>query len=235
MSHDDVEAISKIEKVGKSVQGVNSVEVESLGQMDPNAKEGANSEHFARLLAEKTNEAQQAKTQELAIQRPTPIEASQNTQRRVIHHKDDMWQGLITESEANINKISSLKQQLETNNIELSRPVRSSMQRSLVHVDESLKIALSKVGVDYTPPVAQASGLVAPVQKFLGYLSNGQNQLEALSNQLTTLNATDQHITPSNMLALQLKMGVITQQIEFFSSLLNKCLESTKTIMNVQV
>ena len=42
-------------------------------------------------------------------------------------------------------------------------------------------------------------------------------------------------ITPANMLAIQMKMGYVQQQIELFTSLLNKALESTKTIMNVQV
>lgn len=225
-----IEQISKIQKLSKTLEQVEAVGQNNLG------KDGPGGEHFGRLLAEKTQEVQQAKAQEqLSSQRPTPIEAAQETQRRIIHRRDDAWKGLVADSDAAVTRIDGLKEQLNTVNSEISRPVRSSMQRSLIHIDESLKIALSKVGVDYTPPTNNAPGLVAPVQKFLGYLSNGQAQLEALSTQLTTLNERNEHITPANMLALQLKMGVITQQIEFFSSLLNKCLESTKTIMNVQV
>jgi hypothetical protein len=37
------------------------------------------------------------------------------------------------------------------------------------------------------------------------------------------------------MLRIQLKVGYITQEVEFFTAVLNKALESTKTIMNVQV
>jgi hypothetical protein len=41
--------------------------------------------------------------------------------------------------------------------------------------------------------------------------------------------------TAADMLAMQIKVGYVQQEIEFFTSLLNKALESTKTIMNVQV
>lgn len=229
MAHEHAEPISKIEKVSKVVD-----EVQAIGQ--ENLSEEPNPETFSKLLAEKTQEAQAVAQREVeSAKKPTPIEAMDNTQRRVIHRKDDEFSGLIADVDQNIGKIETLKEQLSTQKIDISRPMRSSMQRSLIHTDAALKIALSKVGVDYTPPTAQAPGLVAPVQKFLGYLSNSQEQLETLGTTLSNLHADDKSITPANMLALQMKMGVITQQIEFFSSLLNKSLESTKTIMNVQV
>jgi hypothetical protein len=37
------------------------------------------------------------------------------------------------------------------------------------------------------------------------------------------------------MLAMQVKVGFVQQEMEFFTGMLNKALESTKTLMNVQV
>jgi hypothetical protein len=42
-------------------------------------------------------------------------------------------------------------------------------------------------------------------------------------------------ISPASMLAIQIKVGFISQELDFFTGILNKALESTKTIMNVQV
>jgi len=42
-------------------------------------------------------------------------------------------------------------------------------------------------------------------------------------------------LSPATMLLIQIKVGYIQQEIELFTSMLNKALESTKTIMNVQV
>lgn len=233
MSHESfepIEQIAKITKIGKTLDPVEAVGREQLG------KDGPSGDHFARLMTQENKEIQRTLVEnDPSAKRLTPIDIAQETQRTVIHHNENAFQGLIAEARDNAHKLANLQNTLKTSNVELSRPIRSSMQRSLIHVDENLKIVLSRVGVDYTPPADQAAGLVAPVQKFLGYLSNSQTQLENLSNQLSTLHTNSVTITPALMLGLQLKMGVITQQVEFFASLLNKALESTKTIMNVQV
>jgi hypothetical protein len=233
MSHETFEPIEQIAKVAKVSRSID--QVEAVGQQQL-GKEAPDQSQFAQLMAEKSQEMQRTRVEtDPSIKRPNPIETAQETQRTQIHYKDDAFQGLIAESRDNMRRLGDLHDRLKTANVELSRPIRSSMQRSLIHIDENLKIALSRVGVDYSPPANQAPGLVAPVQKFLGYLSNSQTQLESLSNQLTTIHTSEAAITPALMLGLQLKMGVITQQVEFFASLLNKALESTKTVMNVQV
>jgi hypothetical protein len=79
-------------------------------------------------------------------------------------------------------------------------------------------------------PVAN---LPKPIRRFISLLTEGQNKLEQLDGYLSTL--TSEELSPAKMLAIQIKMGHISHEIELFSSLLNKALESTKTIMNVQV
>ena len=69
----------------------------------------------------------------------------------------------------------------------------------------------------------------------MSFLTNSQQQLENLNGTIAHLNIAGPNLSPANMLAIQLKMNAVTQQIELFTSLLNKALESAKTIMNVQV
>jgi len=133
-----------------------------------------------------------------------------------------------------IAQIEKVKTQL-SQATEIKPSYQTLLRNRLTHIDDNLKIALNKAGVEYTPPpAATGAGSNNPIQKFIGFLTNSQNQLNTLDVSIDKFNTTGQ-ITPANMLAIQMKMGYVQQQIELFTSLLNKALESTKTIMNVQV
>jgi len=133
-----------------------------------------------------------------------------------------------------IAQLENVKTQLSQANTEIKPSYQTLLRNRLSHIDDNLKIALNKAGVEYTPPPTTGTTDTNPIHKFLGYLTNSQHQLENLNVAVDQFNVTGQ-ITPANMLAIQMKMGYIQQQIELFTSLLNKALESTKTIMNVQV
>jgi len=143
---------------------------------------------------------------------------------------------LKTQARELIAQIEDAKLQLANAKSELKPSYQTLMRNRLTHVDESLKIALSKAGVEYVPPPqANAGKGFNPFERFIGYLTHGQYQLEHLSQTIEHLNLTQAQLTPANMLAIQIKVGQVQQEIELFTSLLNKALESTKTIMNVQV
>ena len=75
-----------------------------------------------------------------------------------------------------------------------------------------------------------------PIEKFMGLLTHSQGQLETLTQDLKEMaTMSTNQLNPATMLLVQVKVNHISQQIELFTSLLNKVLESTKTIMNVQV
>jgi hypothetical protein len=133
-----------------------------------------------------------------------------------------------------VAQMEHVKGQLSQANTEIKPAYQTLLRNRLTHIDDSLKIALNKAGVEYTPPPVASAGNTNAIHKFLGFLTNSQHQLENLSSVVDLANAKGE-ITPANMLAIQMKMGYVQQQIELFTSLLNKALESTKTIMNVQV
>lgn len=133
-----------------------------------------------------------------------------------------------------IAQIENVKTQLSQAQTEIKPSYQTLLRNRLTHIDDNLKIALNKAGVEYTSPQVANTGNTNAIHKFLGFLTNSQHQLENLNVAIDQFNVTGQ-ITPANMLAIQMKMGYVQQQIELFTSLLNKALESTKTIMNVQV
>jgi hypothetical protein len=142
---------------------------------------------------------------------------------------------LKNQAQGLIAQLENVKSQLSTQT-DIKPSYQNVLRNRLTHIDDTLKIALSKAGVEYKAPQKTAvTGTVNPIERFIGYLRNSQYQLEHLSQTIDQLNLTKAELTPANMLAIQIKVGYIQQQIELFTSLLNKALESTKTIMNVQV
>lgn len=109
------------------------------------------------------------------------------------------------------------------------------LRNHLTHIDDHIKIALSKVGIE-GKGIAEEPGQkkLHPVKQFISYLTHNHQQLEALSSTVASLEHGGQ-FSAQQMLALQYKMHTIQQQVELFSALLNKVIESIKTVMNVQV
>ncbi len=105
----------------------------------------------------------------------------------------------------------------------------------LIHVDSSLKTALNKVGVEVTAQEIQKNVGDKPLVKFLNMLSNSDRQLSTLVNEVSALQNAKERLSPEKLLAVQIKLGFVQSELEFFTNVLNKALESTKTIMNVQV
>lgn len=144
---------------------------------------------------------------------------------------------LLAQLDDAVNRIDTLKDRLQTPNLEIRNSVQRQMQKKLDHVDNSLNQAIDRVGGDRNLAVndaTDADGVITPIKRFLGLLSQGQSKLMGLSKNIQDI-ASKKEISPASLLAVQIKVGVVQHEIEFFTSLLNKALESTKTIMNVQV
>ncbi len=105
----------------------------------------------------------------------------------------------------------------------------------LIHVDSSLKTALNKVGVEVTAQEIHQTMGQKPLVKFLNMLSNSDRQLYTLTNEISALQGPKTNLSPAELLAVQIKLSFVTQELEFFTNVLNKALEGTKTVMNVQV
>ncbi len=109
------------------------------------------------------------------------------------------------------------------------------LDSKLTHIDENLNAALARTGSEYTPAAAPIAPSQNPITRFLGFLTDGQYKLQTIAMDVERMHLNKEDINPATMLAIQIKVGYITQELEFFTGLLNKALESTKTIMNVQV
>lgn len=142
---------------------------------------------------------------------------------------------LAVQAKEVIAQIDDLKTKLETKDLDIKSSVQRILRNKLDHIDDSLKVAMDKAGLEYTPEPKIDVSLQTPINRFLGFLTNGQEQLKTLGLEVESMHLNNKQLSPANLLAIQIKVGYIQQELEFFTSLLNKALESTKTIMNVQV
>ncbi|MCB1149696.1 MAG: hypothetical protein KDK48_05970 [Chlamydiia bacterium] len=145
-------------------------------------------------------------------------------------------QDLVAQSQEAVSKIEAIKGELQTPDLEIKKPVAKLMRNKLEHIDDNLRVALSKAGAEVDPTQAAASsGLINPAGNFLDRLTHAQYQLENLGKYLEALTNADKELSPANLLAIQVKVNHVQQELEFFTNMLNKSLESTKALMNVQV
>lgn len=227
MSIDKIEGIKKVSKAIKSAEQVNR----------PDAA-GANKDHFESLMLQqsKKKEATTVTQTEEMTKKPSLMEQVSNLNNKVNRISNISPQDLVAQAKDVIGKIDDLKTKLSTPNLEIKGSVQSLLKNKLTHIDENLRIALNRAGVEYKVPEKPATGeVVNPIERFLGYLTDGQYQLAHLSDEIEAMQQKKGELSPASMLAIQVKVGFVTQEVEFFTSLLQQALSSTKTIMNVQV
>lgn len=225
---DEVEKIDKIVSKGKAAGAREIIEADQL----PEKKSYASKEKFDQAMqTEKTPESYRNQEQLKATLMDEVRDLNMRTDRTTRATPEE----LAVKSRKVIAEIEDLKNKLQNPDLELKRSYQTILRNKLQHIDDSLRVALDKAGLEYVPPEEIQSTLQSPIERFLGFLTHGQAQMERLNGEVQTIALSRDQISPANMLAIQLKVGYMQQELEFFSSLLNKALESTKTIMNVQV
>ncbi len=227
---DFVEKVEAVHKIDKSKPDINAADkVQGVAQRD----------HFEGLMLQQEQHKQAATTQKVepAAQegkKPSLMEQVAELNRKVEHVKKVQPTDIVAQAQDVISRMSQLKEQLALPDQGIRPAYRNLLNNKLTHINENLRIALSAAGVESVPPPAAALSN-NPIDRFLGFLTDGQSQLQSISKEVQTMHLNKNNINAASMLAVQIKVGFIQQKLEFFSSVLNKALESTKAIMNVQV
>jgi hypothetical protein len=129
------------------------------------------------------------------------------------------------------NAIDLVKQNLD---IPIGAPERASMTASLQHADKYLNQAVTQAtGVETKTAIDTSER--PPLMRFLNYLTAGQNRLDSLISSINSADLQHNQMSPGALLGVQIRLGFVQTELEFFTNVLNKALESTKTIMNVQI
>lgn len=227
----EYEKIEKVSKVESKRRGETDDSVEMVDRAPPNK------EHFDALLDAEKATVKRVETSDTEMKKTTLMEEIREVGGRVENLKRKTPEEIASQTRDVISQVDEIKKKLQTPDLKIDPSVQSLMENKLSHIDDKLRSALEKAGGEYTPlEVREArASLRNPIERFLGSLSNSELQLQNIAKEVYSIGAENKQLTPAHMLLIQIKVGFVQQELEFFTSLLNKSLESTKTLMNVQV
>lgn len=234
-----IEKIEKIDKVGAQLH----VEA-TTGEQEIEALASKSKFDAAIAKAELNwDKAQTAKIEPIAkeaVTRPSLIEEISFSEKKIQRLEPASIEQITAQAEdlrgALKQPIAQLDGALKENpNTKISPVYEAQLSQRLVHIDSSLRSAIGKVGgVEVVS--SQVSGPnTNPLVKFVNYLTTSDHKLQSLIGEVRSLDLSKQRLTPEKLLAVQIKLNFVQQELEFFTNILNKSLEAIKTTMNVQI
>jgi len=128
----------------------------------------------------------------------------------------------------------NLVTQAQSQNVQLPAADLKKMSAHIEHIDQGLK-DITKLTKGVEVGSAVVSKEKPPLTRFLSYLTESDKKLNTFMDEIGGLKIGKQQLSPDVLLGIQIKLGFVSQELEFFTSTLNKALESTKTVMNVQI
>lgn len=226
---DKIEAVSK---VSKDLETAKKVEKEPFDQ--------AKADKFQQALegAELVQATEAQQVEQAKIQK-SPMDVAKD-QLRASDGAPPPIDRISETTDAIKARIEDIKGVLESGDVHIKQSYQDLLENKLSHIDDSLKIALEKAGVEYTPVDHGATvGIPTALERFVSFLTRSQSQLDNVASEVQAIRdkheGTNKNINPADLLAIQVKVQFVQQELELFTNLLNKGLESTKTLMNVQV
>ncbi|MBM3207827.1 MAG: hypothetical protein FJZ57_04400 [Chlamydiae bacterium] len=173
-----------------------------------------------------------AESQTSKSQMISPFDLANTTQRGAVS------QPSLGTLEASVklaqNTMADLQTQLNSPDMKLKASQKYVVQNKLEEANGNLRAANAKLGTPAVDP-AQKQPSTGPLAKFLDYVSDGMNQIEAAKKQVGALKENGTDLKPADFLLIQLKMNKAQQELDFTSILLSKAVEGVKMLMNVQI
>jgi hypothetical protein len=228
-------SLEKIEAIKKISKGASGTQAPQIAEEAAQAVAPPNKDYFEALMKQGRKEIAMIQPDVAPAPKTSLMDEVKSLNTKVDQVTKASPKELIDQADGVIAQIDTLKEKLATPNLDIKGSVQNLLRNKLSHIDDNIRVALSKAGVEYKAPDKTDNTKLNPIERFLGFLTDGQQRLQSLSSEVESMHLNGKEISPANMLAVQIKVGYIQQELEFFTSLLNKALESTKTIMNVQV
>lgn len=148
--------------------------------------------------------------------------------------QQERWSQVIQKVKTNPNNdlSSSLTRQLEMK--------MDSINRQFGNINKSLNLPLTAGANPKDYAFIESLGVTTdqlskPIATFFNFIARGERQLYGIQAELDGIYRQGEMVSPVSLLKLQLKMTHVSQQLELFTSMLNKGLESSKTVLNTQI
>ncbi len=129
--------------------------------------------------------------------------------------------------------LSDIRKKLGTPNLKFKRQHQQLLKNKLEDANSHLRSANGRMGAEVPDPT-KVPDTANPVERFLGYVSDGQNQLLAAKAQLQELGQTGT-ANPADLMLVQIKLSQAQQELEYSSILLSKVVDIFKQMLNIQL
>ena len=130
--------------------------------------------------------------------------------------------------------LGDLANQLTTPNLKLKQSSRYILKNKLTDANTQFRSANAKMGAQEVEEKEVPAG-TSPVNRFLSYVTDGQNQLQSAVAQLSALKDKGESLSPGDLLLIQIKLNKAQQEIEYSSVLLSKAIDDMKMLFNIQL
>jgi hypothetical protein len=191
MSMEKIEKVSKIAKKASQEEGLTEIN-------EPQERMAPNKERFDSLMnAQQTDKV--AATEKINEQpaKSSLMDEMRNLNQQVNRVSKVSPKELVAQADDVVHQINAIKEKLSTPNLDLKSSTQTLLQNKLSHIDENLRVALSKAGLEYTPVENLENKPANPIERFLGFLTNGQAQLASLSNEIEFMHLNNKEISPA--------------------------------------
>jgi hypothetical protein len=118
-------------------------------------------------------------------------------------------------------------------NIKMKRSQSDLLKNKLVDIRDYGKSVAEKVGAQVPEREAPQGG--GPLERFLVFLGDGQNQFVAVQKKIEEMSASGGSMNPADMMLIQSKLNIAQQEIEYSSTLLGKVVAAITQLMNTQL
>ena len=130
--------------------------------------------------------------------------------------------------------LGDMQKQLHTKGLTLTQSQKYLLRNKLTNANENVRKSAKNTGVDVGPR-APASKRQSPLDKFVGLLTDSQDQLQKSQKMISNLSTQGKSISPTKLILIQIQLAHAQQSLEFGSVLLSKAVDSVKNLMQTQI
>lgn len=143
------------------------------------------------------------------------------------------FQSITAQAKNAQDTLGEVQKNLQTPNLKLKTSQTNLLNTKLTNANKNLQTANQKLGAKVPEPTPVPKN-ANPITKFVGLITDGQNNLQEAQNTLQGMKSrTD--LQPGDMLLIQVKLAQAQQEIEYSSVLLSQVVSSLKQILGIQL
>lgn len=123
---------------------------------------------------------------------------------------------------------------LTNKDLKLKQSSKYLLKNKLQDANTHIHTAANRLGAQ-VPEETEISSGGGPIERFIGYVTNGQNMLHSAKQRLSDMKAQGDNMKPADFLLIQVQLNLAQQSLEYSSVVLSKAMDNIKQMMNIQL